>query len=196
MYTRTRGKTYPISAGQIKAIKMAQRHFGISDDDHHVNLFNRFGVRSTRDLDFYQAGQYIKENEVKGFVLKPSAKPKKQSQPRPASAKASAGRPVVPRYNPKVVSLVTPEEIDKVNAIAKLIPWRSENGLALFLEKRMGIRGGKVRTGADAYLAIEGLKKMFENGMKAAYGPNWWGRAYCDPDISEYIALHKPAEWR
>lgn len=108
----------------------------------------------------------------------------------------SVTRPPIPRDSGNVISMVKPEEIDKINKIAALIKWRVENGLALFLEKRMGIKGGKVKTSGEAYLAIEGLKKMFQNQMKAAHGEAWWLMKFDNPAITEYIAIHKPAEWR
>ena len=37
---------------------------------------------------------------------------------------------------------------------------------------------------------IEGLKAMFENQMKAQYGPGWERRAYQDPDIVRFIMEH------
>jgi len=39
---------------------------------------------------------------------------------------------------------------------------------------------------------IEGLKKMFENGMKKRYGPDWWGMEWADRKVSEYISYHRP----
>jgi hypothetical protein len=201
MNHKTYAKQYPVSPGQIKVIKMAQRFFDLSDDIYRDILESRYGVRSSKDLTFAQAKDLIQDNEAKGFVIKPTlaSKAKKQQLPRPASRKPGHGlnttRPVA-RDNDKVVCLVKPEEIDKINQVAALIPWRLENGLALFLEKRMGLKGGKVRTSAEAYLAIEGLKKMFENGMKKANGADWWIMPYTNPAIMEYIAIHKPAEFR
>ena len=73
---------------------------------------------------------------------------------------------------------------------------RLDHGLELFLEKRMGIKGGTVKTSKHAYLAIEGLKKMIANGMKKTYGEAWWTKVYSNPDLNEFIRIHKPGEWR
>ena len=190
-------KQYPVSPGQIKVIKMAQRFFDISEDIYRDILETRYGVRSSKDLTFDQAKDLIQDNEAKGFVIKTTlaSTAKKQQLPRPRRPAPSPE----PRARPQganVICMVKPEEIDKLNKIAALIPWRLENGLALFLEKRMGIKGGRVKTSAEAYLAIEGLKKMFENGMKKANGADWWVMPYTNPAIMEYIAIHKPAEYR
>lgn len=201
MKSRTTTPDYPVSAGQVKTIKMACRALGISRETEHDMLDERYGVRSCTKLTFRQAGHFIQELESKGFTIRPNpnAKPKKQQHPRPQRRRTDHGfnttRPVS-RNNDKVVCLVTPDEIDKLNKVAALIIWRVEGGLELFLEKRMGIKGGRVKTSAEAYLATEGLKKMFENAMKKAHGPSWWIMTFDNPAIMKYIAIHKPAEWR
>jgi len=197
---RLQQKEYPVSAGQIRTIKMACRQLGISRELEHDMIAERYnGKSSCTDLTFRQAGHFIQELESKGFVLVQKGKPKKQQLPRPRRAPVDHGlntaRPVA-RSGSKVVCLVRPEEIDKINKIAALITWRVEGGLQLFLEKRMKIKDGQVKTSAQAYLAIEGLKKMFENGMKKAHGRNWWIMQHDHPGIMEYIAIHLPAEYR
>ena len=184
---------YPISAGQRSTIKMAQHQLGISDADYRGMLKERYGVTSCTKLSYRQAGHFLQELEKKGFTI--IQKPKKQQHPRPLRRRTDHGfnttRPVS-RDNDKVVCLVTPDEIDKLNKVAALIQWREENGLARFLERRMGIKKGRVKTSAEAYLAIEGLKKMFENAMKKQHGPSWWIMTFDNPAIMEYIAIHKP----
>lgn len=190
---RRKRKTTPIQPVQISIIKMAQAQLAIDDDDYRDLLTARFGVSSCTHLDSYQASLLIAEFERKGFHLV-SSKPRTQkplSQPHPYNTR----RPVS-RSNGKVVALASRDELEKIDAVAALIPWREQNGLELFLIKRMGIKSGKVRTSQEAYLAIEGLKKMFENGMAKAYGKHWWTLVYADPAINEYVKIHKPAEWR
>lgn len=200
-----RNPAAPITPEQIKAIKMGQRALGIDDEAYRDTLWGRYQVTSCRDLNQEQASDLIEDYISRGFVLiqpaykaKTRGAAKAQKHPRPTSA-ANHGmnttRPMIPRGS-NVVALVKPDEIDKINAVAALVEWRVENGLALFLEKRMGIKGGKVRTSAEAYKAIEGLKKMFENQMKAKHGPAWWTMDFGRRDIHEYIYLHRPAEWR
>ena len=193
-----------ITPAQITATKMGQNALGISDEDYRATLWTRYQVDSCRDLNQEQASDQIEDYISRGFVLiQPAAKAKRaakyQKHPRPTRPVAAHGfntaRPVR-RDDDKVVCLARPEEIDKVNAIAALIEWRAENGLALFLEKRMKIKGGKVRTGQDAYLAIEGLKKMFENWMKAKYGNGWWIMWFDDVKIRTYIAEHCPTMYQ
>jgi hypothetical protein len=176
---------------------MGVKALGISDADYRDMLSDRYnGKRSCTDLTFREAKHFIGELESKGFTII-SAKGKKQQHPRPASHPTRGGspRPPVPRDG-NVIGLGRPEEIDKVNKVAALIIWRVPGGLALFLEKRMGIKDGKIRTSGDAYKAIEGLKKMFENQMKARHGEAWWTMKYGNPEIMTYIAEHCPREWR
>jgi|GEM_PF-1137991 len=198
-YRKYKKPGLPINSKQITIIKMAQGQLNIDDATYRDMLEERYGKRSCTKLTYDQASAFIRELEGKGFTLVPNKKPKKEQLPRPASRKQTHGfntvRPVA-RDNDKVICLARPEEIDKINQVAALITWRVENGLALFLEKRMGIKSGRVKTAAEAYLAIEGLKKLFENQMKAQHGPNWWAMKFINKGITEYIALHKPAEYR
>jgi hypothetical protein len=157
-YYGRRQKGLPINGKQITIIKMAVNHLGIDDAAYRMALDDSYGVRSCKDLTYDQASDYIKELERKGFTLIPN-KTGKKTKP------AAPPRQRIPRKG-NVIALVTPEEIDKLNAVAALIKWREENGLALFLAKRMGIKGGVIRTGQECYLAIEGLKKMFGNWQK------------------------------
>lgn len=177
----------PISAKQRTVIMIICNQFNISKTERAEMLQERYGKASTADLTSDQAGHFIKEFEAKGFVLKPKGC-------RPHGA-APTKRPAIPRTG-NVVALASPGELEKIDQLAQVVPWREENGLALFLGKRMGIKGGRVRTSKDAYLAIEGLKKMIANGMKKAYGPAWWQKTYSNPDLNEFIRRHKPEEWR
>ncbi len=181
----------PINGKQRTVIKMAVGKLGISDDDYRDGLQERFGVRSCTKLTFNQATVYIKELEDKGFAIIPG-----KGKPKPEKTAPKKGaRPPISRTDSKIVGLATRGELEKVDQVAQLIVWREENGLQLFLEKRMKIKGGRIRTSQEAYLAIEGLKKMFENGMKKAHGPGWWTGSYSEP-VNGYIEIHKPAEWR
>ena len=161
---------------QIQIIKMAQRDLGLDDATYRTLLHEAYGVDSCKFLTAAQADAMIDRFQARGFAFKPN---RKRTTARKQWTQGQWGggkqRPVgTPRKEPgKVVALATAAEIEKINAIASLISWRYENGLALFLEKRMGIKSGKVRTADEAYHAIEGLQKMFSNAMKANNGPVW-----------------------
>lgn len=175
---------------QVSTIKMGQKALGISNDDYRATLWSRYLVSSATELTVAQASDLIDDYVSRGFVLvQPAAKARRRQKqarpPRPAG-----------RGTGNVIALASADEIDKVNAIAALISWREENGLERFLATRMGIKDGRVRTAGDAYKAIEGLKKMFENGMKKAHGPGWWRLSFTDPHIMEYIRCHCPEQWR
>lgn len=180
----------PINHKQITVIKLAQRALGITDDDYRDMLEDRYRVRSCTKLSYLQARAFIAELEKKGFTLKPSTG---ISRTRNNRRRVLVSRK---KGESNVVVLVTPDEIDKVNAVAALIKWRFDDGLQRFLQTRMGIKDGKIRTGNDAYLAIEGLKKLFENYMKKVHGSEWWTMPFADPQITEYIRIHCPEEYR
>jgi hypothetical protein len=83
-----------------------------------------------------------------------------------------------------------------VAALAALIPWQVEDGLSRFLTKRCQVRSGKVRTAAEAYRAIEGLKKYYTHLMAGIHGPEWWTIRFDDLEIERFISEHAPAEYR
>lgn len=184
---RKRKTGAPINKKQITVIKLACNSLQIDDATYRDMLQDRYAVSSCTKLSYDQAGEFIRELEGKGFALQP----KKNTAPAPRRH-----RPAIPRKQGTVIALASQDERDKINAVAELIQWREANGLALFLEKRMGIKEGTVRTSNEACKAIEGLKKMFENGMKKQHGPAWWRMAFTDPRIVEYIRQHCPDQWR
>lgn len=201
MNHKTYAKQYPISPGQKTLIKIGIKELNITEADYRDMLAERYsGKRSCTDLTFSQAGHFIKELESKGFVIKPTLASKTKKQRHTAhiahTRKPAERTTVRNAARTILISLVTPEEIDKLNEVAALIPWRLSNGLQLFLQNRMGIKDGRVKTSREAALAIEGLKKMFENGMKAANGADWWIMPQLNPAISKYIRIHLPERYR
>lgn len=177
-----------IQPKQVKIIKIAQKQLGM-DDAAYRELLAHYGAQSCTELSAEQAERMIDEMVRKGFRV---VTEKKKRTWLPGGTRE--GRPQgAPRSGGKVVRLATAAELAKLSAVAGLIAWRAEGGLALFLEKRLSIKGGKVRTAREAYLAIEALKKMFENQMKAAHGKGWWDMAHADARVMEYIAVHRPA---
>jgi Protein of unknown function (DUF1018) len=190
-----RNPAAPITPAQVTAIKMGVNFLGISDEVYRDTLWVRYGATSCKDLNQEQASDLIEDYVSRGFVLiQPEwkGKGKKRNQNFvPPKRKPAPERKPIPRDG-NVIALATAGEIEKINAVAALIAWRETNGLELFLLKRMRLKNGKVRTSEDAYLAIEGLKKMFENGMKKAHGENWWNMDFGRRDIHEYIFMHRP----
>ena len=144
---RKRKTGVPINKKQITVIKLACNSLQIDDATYRDMLQDRYAVSSCTKLSYDQAGEFIRELEGKGFALIPKA----------GTVRRAPTRPRIPRSSGNVIALASQDERDKINAVAELIQWREANGLALFLEKRMGIKEGQVRTSEEAYLAIEGL---------------------------------------
>lgn len=172
----------PIQPWQITLIHAAQHAIGQSRDGYLLLLADLFGshIQSCTSLSFDQANQLIDDYKRKGFVVV-SNKPR-NTRPR------SKGK--------NVINLATQGEHDKVAALAALIPWQVKDGLIRFLVKRCQVRSGKVRTAAEAYRAIEGLKKYFDNLMTKAHGAAWWTIRFDDLEIERFISEHAPAEYR
>ncbi len=168
----------PSTKKQRQLIGIACNQLGIDKQIKEDMLLERFGKSSTTDISKLQADEFLKELKGKGFRV---------LRRRPA-------RQPIPHAGGKTISMVSKYELEKIAAVAGLIQWRVENGLSLWMKKRLGIE--KIRTAKDAYRAIEGLKKMFENGMKKQHGPDWWVRLYDDPGIETYIQEHCPIEYR
>ena len=184
----------PIQPWQITLIKIAQNALCQAREDYLLLLADLFGshIKSCTSLTFDQANLLIADYKRKGFVVistKPEKLPAKTRTAGAIGRRLGLGRSDT---KDKVIRLVTAEETYKLNAIAALIAWRYEDGLTRFLETRMKIKGGAVRTSQEAFLAIEALKKMLENHMKKLHGENWWGMDFSNPAVNEYIARHCP----
>ena len=160
---------------QKAAIKLGIKQLGISDEDYRDILHSRFGVKSCTQLTKYQAKVFISELKAKGFKLTPKT-PQKRMTLKDAEA---AG----------VKYMITPRQTDKINKLCGLIKWRVANGYELWVKKFFKL--DVVANEIDAQRVIEGLKKMFENQMKAEYGDRWQYQTHTDPDIIWYIREHK-----
>lgn len=169
----------PIRPKQVTLIHIAKGDLGLNDEVYRDMLFGMFGAESSKDLSAAQADQLLEEFKARGFRVV-------SRHPRPP--KRPKGK--------NLVHLASQAEIDKLNAVASLIHWQYADGLQRFLESRLGIKGGRVRTAGEAYRAIEALKKLFENGMKKRHGPEWWTIRFADPEVEGYTKLHAPAEFR
>ncbi|PLY04751.1 MAG: hypothetical protein C0622_02265 [Desulfuromonas sp.] len=178
-----------IAPKQIGIIKMAQAQLGLDDVTYRQLLADEFNKTSSTQLTAMEANRLIDILQKKGFALKPKKQGWNSAAPRPGKKRTT-------KKGKNVVMLASREERAKIAVLVALISWRSENGAELFLAKRLGIKNGKVVTSSDALHAIEGLKKMFENGMKAKYGKEWWLMQFDDPRVMEYIDRHCPKEYK
>lgn len=160
---------------QKTAIKMAVNQLGITDEDYRDILHSRFGVKSCTQLTKYQAKLFISDLKAKGFKLTPKT-PQKRMTLKEAEA---AG----------VKYMITPRQTDKINKLCGLIKWRVENGYQAWVKKFFKL--DVVANDIDAQRVIEGLKKMFENQMKAEFGTGWHHLNHTNPDILWYIREHK-----
>lgn len=169
-----------ITNAQIRAIKTGQRALGMDDDTYRDMLLEHFNVSSCTQLTRMQAGKAIEL--LRGFGWQEQRRvPRKPPRRRPGKSEG-------------VLRLVTARELEKIGVLTGLIKWRYKNGFSLWMKKRLHIT--RVRTDEDAFKVIEGLKKMFENGMKKQHGHEWWRMDFNDPDIMDYIELHCPERYR
>lgn len=178
----------PSTKKQRQIIAIGCSRLGIDAETRHEMLMERFGVNSSTKLSKPQAKLFLMELVQKGFRTTGDS-------PRPTFARrGNAKRLKNPASRPQtgnIVRLATREQHEKIAALAGLINWQYADGLERWMQKRLGIE--KVRTAWDAWLVIEGLKKMFENHMKKKYGPSWKGLEYSDPAVEMYIREHGPA---
>lgn len=167
---------------QRQLIGMACSHLGISRDDKKAMILERYGQESASDISFADAEELIDEFVAKGFVIK-SKKRRYLSRRRPIPGGQK-------RKSGNMVALASQAELAKIDALAGLVSWRVENGMARWMKKRFGIN--EVRTAGDALKVIEGLKGMFENQMKQQFGRDWWQLPHDDIEVCWYIAEYYP----
>lgn len=172
-----------ITKAQIRFIKTMQRK-NQSDDEYYEMLENRFGVSSCTQLTCKQARELIELYNTWGYAT--------------AKKKTRKRTPTIPRKKRdggnKIIRLISASEKKKIIAISALINWMSSEDIENWMEGHFGIT--RVRTGQDAFLVIEGLKKMFENRMKKKHGPQWWQKSFSDLHVRRYISEHCPEEYR
>lgn len=171
-----------------------EAHPGFTDENYRDIIWEIGKIGSSADLD--DDGRLALIRRLDELAPKSGQTPQKKGAADARTWHARNSYRKHARGNDKIITLATPEEIDKINRLAKLITWRVENGLTLFLEKRMGLKDGKVRTSVNAMKAIEGLKMMYRNGMKKEHGADWWVQRFDDPEVMRFIAEHAPAEFR
>ena len=171
----------PINRKQIQLIKIAQKQLCIDDDAYRDMLQDHFGVNSCTLLSCRQAGKLIDMLVTKGFKI--TSRKNKVHRKKP-----------IPRKGTNVIRLISSEEKSKINILATLTEWPSEERFYRWLKKKFGI--STIRTAQDAFMVIEGLKKVFENRMKKTWGEDWWRLEFSDTRVQGYIRRHCPAKYR
>lgn len=171
----------PITKKQIQLIKIAQKQLGIDDDTYREMLQNAYGVSSCTRLTIAQAKDLVTILKEKGFVIK------SKNPPRPPFKKGGRKSSPLPG---NVVKIASAAQHDKIAALSRLIDWRVKEGLTRWLAARFSIE--RVKTAQEAFRVIEGLKKMFENQMKSAYGERWIEQLPDDDDVRRYVVEHHP----
>lgn len=173
----------PSSKKQRQLIAIACAHFRIEKEDKQTILMERYGKPSTVDITFAQAEDLIDDFVKKGFHI--------QSQKRPYFKRKRPQSKRSRKAGSNITYLATQAELSKIDALSGLIQWKVEDGITRWMEKRFKIK--KIKTSADAFQVIEGLKGMFNNQMKKLYGPDWYLRDYSDNiEVCSYIAEHFP----
>lgn len=166
------------SKRQRQLIAIACSQLALGKEDKIAMLHDRYGKSSTTELTFAQAEEMIDDFVAMGFVIKSSKRRHMSRRQKPA------GR--IHGKDGKMVVMASPAELAKVDALSGLISWRVENGQERWMKKRFGI--SRVKTASDAFVVIEGLKKMFENQMKKRHGEEWYALDFEDIEICYYIA--------
>ena len=180
----------PIARKQIQIIKIAQKELGIDDDTYREMLHSQFKVKSCTKLNYFQADGMIALLKKKGFKIKPAKKlVGRKACGRLDSRNAGKCKASRPRQTGNMVRLASQAELGKIEVLSWLISWRVKDGFTRWMSKRFSIE--RVRTAQEAYRIIEGLKKMFENQMKAQHGDGWPDLMFDDPAIMRYINEHK-----
>ena len=160
----------------LAKIHIAKKQLGLDDDTYRAMLERVAGVGSAADLDAAGRRKVLTHLRKAGF--------------RATSRRSAyrAPKKPMPRQKGNMVRLASGAQHEKIAALARLIEWRTENGLARWLFKRYSIQ--RVKTAQEAFKVIEGLKKMFENQMAKAHGPDWMDLVWEDPDVARYIEEH------
>jgi Bacteriophage Mu, GemA protein len=179
----------PIERKQIQIIKIAQKELDIDNDSYREMLHSHFKVKSCTKLNYFQANGMIALLKEKGFKIKPAKKPAgRKACGRLKDRDTGKQKASRPRQAGNMVRLASQAELQKIEVLSWLIHWRVKDGFTRWMSKRFSIE--RVRTAQEAYRVIEGLKKMFENTMKAQYGDNWASIVGDDPAIRRYIKEH------
>ena len=137
----------PITAAQVRSIKIAQRRAGMEDGEYRTLLFERYGVESSKRLTRRQASELLTR------LGRPLPRPPGTGRPR-------APRP--DRLPGGATRLATRAQRELIAELAGEILWASPHGYAEWLRSSLGIE--RVATSAQAGKVIEGLKAMRRRG--------------------------------
>jgi len=132
---------------QKKIIHIAKSQLKLDDEAYRSMLRQLFDVATCKDLTMAQADTLIKEFEKLGFVRTGGSarRPKWNNSMRRPKA-------------PNIIDLASPQILDMINRVSKDIRWNHQDGLVLWMKKRMGMTS--IRTMAEANKVLEGLKAM------------------------------------
>ena len=137
----------PITASQVRSIKIAQRRLGIEEAEYRELLDTRYGVDSCTALTRRQASDLL------------SRLGRRLPRP-PGTGRPRAPRP--PRLPENATRLVSRTQATLIAELAAEIEWREPDGYIRWLEANMGLH--RIATSVQAGRVIEGLKAMRRRG--------------------------------
>jgi len=181
-----------ISKAQIQLIKIGQKELGMDDDDYRAMLMDHFRVSSCTQLTKAQATKLIERFEALGFETR--NKGQKFRGHYEGFVRNRKPQQRERREEGKIVKLATHDMLGKIDVLASLIDWEFKDGLERWMQKRLNIE--RVKTAKEAWLVIEGLKKMFSIRMAKLCGADWWTKQFDDPKVMRFIKEHCPEEYR
>lgn len=167
-----------ITKEQIRCIKTVQHKYQ-GNDEYYEMLKNRFKVTSCTQLTCDQGNALIKLFVKWGWM---------GSKPQKPGGKSCKGESV-PRQSGNMTKMVSPAQKKKIGALANMVKWRVKDGLTRWTARRFSIE--KVKTAQQAWMVIEGLKKMFERQMEKQHGPEWKNLDYDDISIRRYVEEYR-----
>jgi hypothetical protein len=144
----------PIDAKQIKLIHVATHQIGMEDDTYRLLLHARFGVKSSKELSYDQAGKLIDELKKLGFKLK-------SNRPACGLCAPRLRRETLPI---NVTLMVSPQQMYMIDHLAADVHWKFHDGFARWLKKFYKLT--IIKTSIEATHVIEGLKGLLKTQNK------------------------------
>ena len=146
----------PATAAQIRAIHAAAGRLGLADAEYRALLAD-WGVSTSKDLSRRQASDLLAR------LGRPLARPP-GDRPKPATRRRIANPAEKPPSGDGdgVIRLATNRQRALIRDLAAEIAWETEDGFRRWLARSLGI--DRVRTGADASRAIQGLRGLKAHG--------------------------------